>query len=216
MVDLQSGRDGSRRYRLLISLRAFADEQLRTRPDFADAVRAHTDHYLHRLAGIPAWRNVARDLSVELEPELDNLLLAVDRASSAAEPERRGAARRATEALAFVLTNLGLFDDARRRCDAALATELEPASRGRLLVARAYLEASEDGISDYVSFAGEALQYLKPGDGMLVGGRGDDVDPGADVHPGAPDPRTRRRRWPNSTATSRPAPNRTGQRCSST
>ena len=28
------------------------------------------------------------------------------------------------------------------------------------------MEASQDGISDYLSFAGQALQYLQPGDGV--------------------------------------------------
>ena len=166
MVDLRTGRYGGRRYRLLISLRAFADEQLRMGSGYADAVRAHAHHYLDRLAGIPPWRNVARDLTVELEPDLDDLLIAIDRGASSDEPELRTAAARAMEPLAFLLTNLGLFDDARRRCDAALEDDLDDPQRGRLLVARAFLQASEDGISDYVRYASEAMQYLRLGDGV--------------------------------------------------
>ena len=74
--------------------------------------------------------------------------------------------RRATEPLAFLLTNIGMYDEARRRCETALATEVDDALRGQLLVARAFMEASQDGISDYLSFAGQALQYLQPGDGV--------------------------------------------------
>jgi tetratricopeptide (TPR) repeat protein len=65
-----------------------------------------------------------------------------------------------------LLTSLGLYAEARRRCDVALTEPLADALRGRLLVARAFLEASEDGVSDYVSFASRALEYLNPGDGV--------------------------------------------------
>ena len=89
MVDLRSGRYGGRRYRLLISLRAFADEQLRLGSGYADAVRAHTRPLPRPARGHSAWRNVARDLTVELEPDLDDLLIAIDRAASSDEPELR-------------------------------------------------------------------------------------------------------------------------------
>jgi predicted ATPase/class 3 adenylate cyclase len=157
--------DGPRRYRLLDTLRAFGMEQLGAHPDELDRARdAHARHYLARLAALPPWRNMARDLRAEFEPDLGNIFVAADRA--AAMPEALG---RATEALAFLLTHIGLFDEARRRCDAMLATDVDDASRGRLLVARAYVEATQDGSSDFVAIAAPALEYLEPGDGVWSG-----------------------------------------------
>jgi predicted ATPase/class 3 adenylate cyclase len=165
MVEIGTAR-GAHRYRLLYSLRAYADERLQASREFDAAIAAHTAYYLERLSGIPAWRNVARALWTELEPDLDNLLSAVDRAATAPDAALRLAAARATEPVAFLLTSLGLYTEARRRCDLALTESLDAALRGRLLVARAFLEASEDGISDYVSFASRALEFLHPGDGV--------------------------------------------------
>ncbi len=166
MVEIRSARDGDRRYRLLNSLRAYAGEQLQTQPAYADAIRAHTWHYLDTLATVPTSRNIARALWAELEADLDDILLAIDRAERSDDRKLHVAAARATEPLAFLLTNMGMYDEARRRCEAALATEVDDALRGQLLVARAFMEASQDGISDYLSFAGQALQYLQPGDGV--------------------------------------------------
>ena len=66
----------------------------------------------------------------------------------------------------FLLTNMGLFDEARRSCDAALASDIDDQRRGRLLVARAYVEATQDGTSDFRLRAADALRYLTPGDGV--------------------------------------------------
>ncbi len=160
--------DGARprRYQVFDTLRAFAIEQLRTRTDEFDTARdAHAFHYLDRLATLPPWRNVARDLRTEFEPDLGNILRAADRADGAVGA-LAAAIDRAIGPLAFLLTNIGLFDEARRRCEAAMARELDDVSRGRLLVARAYLEATQDGTSNFVAIAAEALQYLTPGDGV--------------------------------------------------
>jgi predicted ATPase/class 3 adenylate cyclase len=155
-----------RRYHVLETLRSFAIDQLRTRPDEFDAARdAHALHYLGRLAVLPPWRNIARDLRTEFEPDLGNILVAADRADGTVGAPT-AAIGRATPALAFLLTNIGLFDEARRRCAAALANDLDDVSRGNVLVARAYLEATQDGTSDFVSIAAQALQYLTPGDGV--------------------------------------------------
>jgi predicted ATPase/class 3 adenylate cyclase len=166
MVEIHSGREGGRRYRLLNSLRAYAEAQLRTQPAFADATRAHTWHYLDALASVPTSRNIARSLWAELEADLDDILVAIDRAVATDDRKLHVAAARATEPLAFLLTNTGMYDEARRRCEAALEIDVDDALRGQLLVARAFMEASQDGISDFVSFAGRALQYLEPGDGV--------------------------------------------------
>ena len=66
----------------------------------------------------------------------------------------------------FLLTNMGLFDEARRSCDAALASDIDDQRRGRLLVASAYVEATQDGTSDFRLHAADALRYLTPGDGV--------------------------------------------------
>ncbi len=74
---------GPRRYHLLDTLRAFAIEQLRTRPGEFDAVcDAHALHFLDRLAALPPWRNIARDLRTEFEPDLGNILVAADHADA--------------------------------------------------------------------------------------------------------------------------------------
>ena len=151
---------------MLNSLRAYAGEQLQAQPAYADAIRAHTWHYLDALAAVPTSRNIARALWAELEADLDDVLLAIDRAERSDDRKLHVAAACATEPLAFLLTNMGMYDEARRRCETALATEVDDALRGQLLVARAFMEASQDGISDYLSFAGQALQYLQPGDGV--------------------------------------------------
>ena len=153
---------GPRRYHVLDTLRAFAIEQLRTRPgEFDAACDAHALHYLDRLAALPPWRNIARDLRTEFEPDLGNILVAADRADGSVGAPA-AAIGRATAPLAFLLTHIGLFDEARRRCAAALTGDLDDFSRGTLLVARAYLEATQDGTSDFVSIAAQALQYLTP------------------------------------------------------
>ena len=73
----------------------------------------------------------------------------------------------------FLLVNIGLIGEARERCDRALAApDLEPFTRGRLLVAHAYMQATEDGSSAFAPVAAEALQYLHPGDGVWSGAAG--------------------------------------------
>ncbi len=144
------------RYRLLDSLRAFAMVQLGTRPDENErALHAHAHHYLARVAALPPSRSMARELRSEFEPDLGNILVASDRAVADV-----------TEPLVFLLTNMGLFDEAMRSCDAALASDIDDQRRGRLLVARAYVEATQDGSSDFRLRAAEALPYLTPGDGV--------------------------------------------------
>jgi hypothetical protein len=154
---------------VLDTLRAYALEQLQARPDEYDAARdVHALHYLDRLAGIPPWRNLSLDLRTEFEPDLGNILVAADHA--AAGDGRNGApVRRAAEPLVYLLTNLGLYDEARRRCGEALAGELDDVTRGKVLTARAYLEATQDGTSNFVAIANEALPYLTPGDGVWAG-----------------------------------------------
>jgi tetratricopeptide (TPR) repeat protein len=173
MVVTVNDDDGPRRYHVLDTLRAYALEQLRTRPDEWEAAQAaQALHYLDRLAGIPPWRNLALDLRTEFEPDLGNILVAADHAAdhaAAGDGVERDAVRRATEPLAYLLTNLGLYDEARRRCGEALASELDDVTRGRLLTASAYLEATQDGTSNFVAIATEALPYLTPGDGVWAG-----------------------------------------------
>ena len=156
MVVTEPGDGAARRYRLLDSLRTFGMEQLATRPDENErALDAHARHYLARIAAVPPSRGVARELRSEFEPDLGNILVASDRAVA-----------EVTDPLVFLLTNMGLFDEARRRCDAALASDIDDQRRGRLLVARAYVEATQDGTSDFRLRAAEALRYLTPGDGV--------------------------------------------------
>ena len=156
MVVTEPDEGTTRRYRLLDSLRAFAMEQLATRPDENErALDAHARHYLARVAALPPSRSMARELRSEFEPDLGNILVASDRAVADV-----------TEPLVFLLTNMGLFDEARRSCDAALASDIDDQRRGRLLVARAYVEATQDGTSDFRLRAAEALRYLTPGDGV--------------------------------------------------
>ena len=218
MVDLRSGRDGEPPLPV-------ADQPPRLRgraapyaPRTSPTRSARTrDHYLDRLAGHPAMaehraRPVGRARTRARRPAARDR----PRLEQRPNPSCASAAARATEPLAFVLTNLGLFDDARRRCDAALDDRARACEPGPAARRGAYLEASEDGISDYVSFAGEALQYLQPGDGVWSAAVGDDVDRRADVRARSARPPNSRRRSANSTATRRPAPNRTVRRCSST
>ncbi len=156
MVVTEPDEGTTRRYRLLDSLRAFAMEQLATRPEENErALDTHARHYLARVAGLPPSRSMARELRSELEPDLGNILVASDRAVADV-----------TEPLVFLLTNMGLFDEARRSCDAALASDIDDQRRGRLLVARAYVEATQDGTSDFRLRAADALRYLTPGDGV--------------------------------------------------
>ncbi len=135
MVEVRTSRDDGRRYRLLNSLRAFAGEQLQAQPAYADAMRAHTWHYLDVLAAVPTSRNIARALWADLEADLDDILVAIDRAERSDDRKLHVAAARATEPLAFLLTNMGMYEEARRRCEAALATEVDDTLRGQLLVA---------------------------------------------------------------------------------
>jgi predicted ATPase/class 3 adenylate cyclase len=160
--------NGPRRYRMLDTLRAFAIERLQARPDaLDDASDAHARHYLSRLADLPPWRFIARDLRTEFEPDLGNILIAFDRAESRAVDWTVSIAR-ASDPLVFLLTHIGLFAEAKERCDAALARadDIDDATRGNLLVARAFVEATQDGTSDFLSFAAQALDYLTPGDGV--------------------------------------------------
>src|SRR5262249_26967759 len=132
----------ARRFRLLDTLRAFAREQLETRPDdAADARDAHALHYLARLGALPPSRNLARDLREAFEPDLGNILTALDRVDVSSSGALT-ASRAVSDPLVCLLTHLGLFDEARVRCDRALAGELDDASRGRLLLARAYVDAT--------------------------------------------------------------------------
>jgi tetratricopeptide (TPR) repeat protein len=145
-----------RRYRLLDSLRVFALEQLSTRPDDLDRARdAHARYYLERLAAVPSSRCMARDLRADFELDLGNILVATD------HPDAQ-----ISEAVVFLFTNMGLFGEAKRACDAALARNIDDGKRGTLLVARAYAEATQDGTSDFRAIAAEALRYLRPGDGV--------------------------------------------------
>ena len=101
--------------------------------------------------------------------------------------ERRPAelARTATHPFVFLLVNIGLIGEARERCDRALAApDLEPFTRGRLLVAHAYMQATEDGSSAFAPVAAEALQYLQPGDGVWSGSGRAHIHRDADVRPG--------------------------------
>jgi hypothetical protein len=50
--------------------------------------------------------------------------------------------------------------------------DLDPPTRGALLAARAYLEATEDGSSGFRTIAVEALSHLTPGDGVWSGAVG--------------------------------------------
>jgi predicted ATPase len=172
MVVAAADGGGPRRYHLLDTLRSFAIEQLRTRPAEYEAARdAHALHYLGRLGALPPWRNLARDLRTEFEPDLGNILAAADRADEGAGVSA-AVIGRATAPLAFLLTHLGLFDEARQRCAATLTADLDDSSKGRLLIAQAYIEATQDGTSDFMSIAAKALQYLTPGDGVWAGASG--------------------------------------------
>jgi predicted ATPase/class 3 adenylate cyclase len=167
MVATHEIHDGRRRFRLLETLRAYADERLRDRPDdLAAAFAAHAHHYLARLAAVPMSMVMSRDLRTAFEPDLDNLRAAFDRAGG---PDHA----QATTALLFLLVHLGLIGEARTRCDVALAAEgLDDTARGRLLLAHAYMDGTEDGASDFAGVALQAAQHLRPGDGVWAGAVG--------------------------------------------
>ncbi len=154
------------RFRLLESLQAYARERLQSDPEaLAGATAAHAAYYLGQLAAVRTPRVMARDLRAEFEPELDNIRLAFDNAD--AHAAAAALVRRATHTFVFLLVNMGLIPEARRRCDELLAApDLEDFTRGRLLVARAYLDATEDGSSAFAPIAVQALEYLRPGDGV--------------------------------------------------
>ena len=173
---------GPRRYHVLDTLRAFAIEQLRTRPaEFDAACDAHALHYLDRLAALPPWRNIARDLRTEFEPDLGNIFVAADRAGR--QIRRPGGRDRSGDRAARVLAHEHRFV---RRSAPALRGRAD--GRARRLRAgagcssrSAYLEATQDGTSDFVSIAAQALQYLTPGDGVWSGCAGNDVGGQPDV-----------------------------------
>jgi predicted ATPase/class 3 adenylate cyclase len=169
MVATQELHDGRRRFRLLDTLRTYAEERLRARPEALEAATAaHAGYYVARLLEVSMSRVMTRDLRTTFEPELDNLRAAFDRAS----PGSRNAAGAATPLL-FLLVHLGLIDEARARCDAALAVEgLDTIVRGRLLLARAYIEGTADGTSEFGGMALQAVQHLQPGDGVWAGAVG--------------------------------------------
>jgi predicted ATPase/class 3 adenylate cyclase len=170
MVATQEVHNGRRRFRLLDTLRAYADERLRERPEAFDAaMAAHAAHYVARLDAVPMSTVMARDLCVMLEPDLDNLRAAFDR--DVPTPGTHQA--RATIPLLFLLVHLGLIAEARARCDAMLAADdLDVPVRGRLLIARAYMDGTEDGASDFGRVAQQALGHLAPGDGVWAGAVG--------------------------------------------
>ena len=164
MVATQEVRDGRRRFRLLETLRAYAEDRLRERPGgLESATAAHAGHYVTRLLAMPMSRVMARDLRTRFEPELDDLRAALDRSGATTGTDHG----RATVPLLFLLVHLGLIGEARDRCDRALAVaDVDEPVRGRLLTARAYMDGTEDGASDFGSVAREALQHLVPGDGV--------------------------------------------------
>ncbi len=80
MVATHEVHDGRRRFRLLETLRAYAEERLRERPaDLEAATAAHAAHYVARLLAVPMSRMMSRDLRTAFEPDLDNLRAAFDR-----------------------------------------------------------------------------------------------------------------------------------------
>jgi predicted ATPase/class 3 adenylate cyclase len=170
MVATQDGHHERRRFRLLETLRAYAEERLGERPaDLAVATAAHARHYVAGLGAVPMTRVMSRDLRTTLEPDLDNLRAAFDRGAAAVEQEQG----RATIPLLFLLVHLGLIGEARARCEAALeAGGFDEPVRGRLLLARAYMDGTEDGASDFAGVAHEAVAHLRPGDGVWAGGVG--------------------------------------------
>jgi predicted ATPase/class 3 adenylate cyclase len=154
------------RFRLLESLQAYAGERLRSRPEaLAGATTTHATHFLGRLGAVPMRKVMTRDLRTEFEPDLDNIRLAFERA--AGEQEVETLVRNAVQPFVFLLVNMGLIAEARVRCDAILSVaDLDATTRGHLLVARAYLDATEDGSSAFAPIAAEALRHLVPGDGV--------------------------------------------------
>ncbi len=172
MVMAQDDRGRGLRFRLLESLRTYADERLRADPDsLAAASTNHAMHYLGRLAAVPMRRVLARELKTEFESDLDNVRVAFAAAPGASSTAEL--ARRATHPFVFLLVNIGLIGEARDRCHRALEDPgLEPFTRGRLLVASAYMQATADGSSGFAPIAAEALQYLEPGDGVWSGAVG--------------------------------------------
>ncbi len=171
MVTTQGDDERGLRFRLLDTLRAYADEQLRRQPDRLEAaVAAHARYYVSRLAAVPMAQAMSRRIQTHCIPDLDNLRLALARIrSEKSDPQL-------TEALirfSLLLANMGLVTEARRSCDQGLAEpDLTDLARGCLLAARSYMDATEDGSSDFAVTAGEALRYLHPGDGVWSGALG--------------------------------------------
>ena len=143
---------GPRRYHVLDTLRAFAMDQLRTGADeFDTACDADALHYLDRLATLPPWRNVARDLRTEFEPDLGNTC---ERRIALMARWRPRGRNRSGERTARVLADKhrpvrrsapALRGGAGRR-----ARRREPGQAARR--AR-HVEATQDGTSNFVSIA---------------------------------------------------------------
>ena len=83
-----------RRFRLLDSMRAFADERLRSQPDEHLAAKAgHREHFVQLLSEVRPSRFMATRLGAELEPDLENLRSALDQAPLARCTPRAGSVR---------------------------------------------------------------------------------------------------------------------------
>jgi predicted ATPase/class 3 adenylate cyclase len=171
MVATQGDAERGLRFHLLDTLRAFADERLWDQPERRGAaIAAHSQHYLARLAAMSLPEAMSRQIQTQCGPDLDNLRLAFARADGK-PPDAE-----VTEALIrFVLqlANMGLIPEARQYGERALAApDLTDLARGRLLAARSFMDATEDGSSGFAALAGEALKHLKPGDGTWSGALG--------------------------------------------
>ncbi|OBJ52906.1 helix-turn-helix transcriptional regulator [Mycobacterium asiaticum] len=133
---------GTTRYRLLETIRQYAQEKLTESPDSAAVRDRHRDYYTALAAALeaPATKNLALQLN-RAEAEIDNLRAAF--AWSEENSDIDSALRLATSLQALWLTR-GLLKEGRDWLDIGLAraasTEVTPTNLARALADKAYLD----------------------------------------------------------------------------
>lgn len=150
------------RFRLLETLRAFAETRLQSLGDVAHCRDLHLAHYLGRL---PHPRIAFTGLGLTLEmldsfaADLDNLVLAADWATTQG---RTGDVAKLTAALMFTISRgRGYVEVSRNGLNRALQLDLTPTDRGLLLMCSAMLGTIERDSRSYVD-AREAVELLRP------------------------------------------------------
>jgi predicted ATPase/DNA-binding SARP family transcriptional activator len=153
---------GGNRYRLLLSLAAFAKRRFACAPA-ADGVRErHAGHYLTLLEGAdgPGVTDASTDWLLRVERELDNVRTALGYALSASEPAERGI--RAALALSRYFQTRGLFDEGLSWLAAAQArTEADSLAYARVRLRTGQLHTQRRSFAEAAAATAEAAALLR-------------------------------------------------------